>query len=74
MNTYTHKTGTSLGAERPLVGPWAVVARALSVFSVWRRRAEQRRQLAGLEDHRLGDIGISRGVAAREARKPFWRR
>ncbi len=74
MNANTHQTGTGFGAERPLVGLWAGAARALSVPSVWRQRAEQRRQLAELNDHLLRDIGISRGVAAREARKPFWRR
>lgn len=74
MSTYAHQTGTNLGTERPFVGPWAAVTRALSVLGVWCRRAEQRRQLANLSDHLLRDIGISRRVAAREAREPFWRR
>ena len=36
------------------------------------QRASQRRALANLDDHLLRDIGVSRGEAQREARKPFW--
>ena len=39
----------------------------------WRRRARQRRILAGLDDQLLRDIGRSRAQAARETGKPFWR-
>ena len=40
----------------------------------WIERHGQRRALAGLEDYRLKDIGVSREQADREARKPFWKR
>lgn len=40
---------------------------------LWHERAQQRRQLAELDDRFLKDIGVSRGDAANEARKPFWR-
>lgn len=40
----------------------------------WIERRGQRRALAGLEDYRLKDIGVSREQADREARKPFWKR
>jgi len=37
------------------------------------RRHYSRRQLAGMPDHLLKDIGISRSEAEQEAAKPFWR-
>ena len=39
----------------------------------WLRRIESRRELAGLCDRALRDIGITRVDALREADKPFWR-
>jgi uncharacterized protein YjiS (DUF1127 family) len=39
----------------------------------WRRRAHGRRELAGLSDLMLHDIGITRGDAEYLASKPFWR-
>jgi uncharacterized protein YjiS (DUF1127 family) len=39
----------------------------------WIERARQRSALAGLDDHQLRDIGITRVNAARECQKPFWR-
>lgn len=39
----------------------------------WYERAQQRRQLGGLSDYALKDIGVSRVDALREAAKPFWR-
>ena len=41
--------------------------------SEWLRRVESRRELAGLCDRALRDIGITRVDALREADKPFWR-
>ena len=46
---------------------------ALHVLYVWQDRAEQRRRLAVMDDRMLDDIGVNRGEAMREARKPFWR-
>jgi len=39
----------------------------------WRERARQRRHLAGLNDHMLRDIGLTRGDVMAECSKPFWR-
>lgn len=39
----------------------------------WHERACQRRALLRLDDHMLRDIGVSRGAADGEGRKPFWR-
>jgi uncharacterized protein YjiS (DUF1127 family) len=36
-------------------------------------RARQRRQLAGLSDAMLRDIGLTRSDVDAETRKPFWR-
>lgn len=36
-------------------------------------RRRQRQALAELDDRLLADIGVSRGAAARECAKPFWR-
>jgi uncharacterized protein YjiS (DUF1127 family) len=38
----------------------------------WRRRVRSRRELAGLDQAYLADIGVSRCTAAFEASKPFW--
>ena len=35
-------------------------------------RSHQRRQLLGLDNHLLADIGLSREQAVEEACKPFW--
>ena len=39
----------------------------------WHDRARQRRALLRLSDDMLGDIGISRTEALKEAGKAFWR-
>ena len=45
----------------------------LAVLRQWRRRAQERRQLAGLSDLMLQDIGITRADAEFLAGKPFWK-
>jgi len=55
------------GGRRVLAGLWRVLL-------LWHRRARQRRDLAGLDEHLLRDIGVDRLVAGQEARKRFWRR
>ncbi|TMI98902.1 MAG: DUF1127 domain-containing protein [Alphaproteobacteria bacterium] len=49
------------------------VAAACVLLSAWIERRRQRNALAGLDDHQLRDIGITRIEAARECGKPFWR-
>ncbi|TDQ86396.1 uncharacterized protein YjiS (DUF1127 family) [Dongia mobilis] len=51
----------------------AILARIFARLLAMRERARQRRQLAGLSDALLKDIGISRADAEREATQPFWR-
>jgi uncharacterized protein YjiS (DUF1127 family) len=38
----------------------------------WQERERQRHHLRQLDDRLLGDIGLSRADAVREASKPFW--
>ena len=38
----------------------------------WFKRACERRELAGLSDEQLRDVGLSRYVIRREVEKPFW--
>ncbi len=38
----------------------------------WRRNARTRKELMGLSDRCLQDIGVSRYTAEFEASKPFW--
>jgi uncharacterized protein YjiS (DUF1127 family) len=47
--------------------------RTIDRFREWRRRARSRRELSELGDDVLGDLGLTRVDAAREASKPFWR-
>jgi len=39
----------------------------------WRRNSITRRQLAGMSNHMLKDIGISRADVVNEVTKPFWK-
>lgn len=44
-----------------------------ALLRLWTFRWESRRALATLDATGLADINVSRGDAALEARKPFWR-
>ncbi len=66
--------GRSAWAQRSLL---AVLTRdgltLLELVARWRRRRQQRDDLMTLDERLLKDIGVSRGDAAAEWRKPFWR-
>lgn len=49
------------------------VLRAGCTLQVWQARAQQRHDLASLNNRMLADIGIDRVAANVEAAKPFWR-
>ena len=51
----------------------AVHFHPLATLRQWRRRAHERRELAGLSEATLHDIGVSRAEAAYLASKPFWK-
>lgn len=67
-------TTLSLTHIRPLatlpLGRWLV--QALDTVLAWQERARSRRQLAGLNDRLMRDIGLDRATAARELDKRFW--
>lgn len=49
------------------------LSRSFNCLHTWSERARSRRELARLDDHMLGDIGLNRAMVEREFRKPFWR-
>ncbi len=49
-----------------------LIDRTAERLADWQLRRAGRRQLMGLDDRQLRDIGISRCDAEREYRKPFW--
>ena len=49
------------------------ISKTLFLPLVWQRRYLERQALAAFDDHRLGDIGLTREDVAREIAKPFWR-
>jgi len=42
-------------------------------LKLWRRRAEEREELARMDERSLHDIGLSRSAVYAELHKPFWR-
>ena len=57
------------------LGRWlqAVAVMACVRLLRWHELSRQRRALLALNERMLKDIGITRGEAEREARRPFWR-
>lgn len=49
------------------------MTRVLGAMELWHERACQRRELLGMPEQLLKDIGIDSVAAYREYRKPFWR-
>ena len=64
------RTYSNWHAKREPIHP---VAAVWVLLATWIERTRQRKSLAGLDDHQLRDIGITRVDAARECEKPFWR-
>ena len=61
------------GLEPRLEAEARPIDRVLAMLREWRHRARERRELAGLDDYILHDIGLSRSQAQFESGKPFWR-
>ena len=55
-----------------LMSPLNWAGRALDWALACADRADQRRQLAQLDERMLRDIGLSHGDVLRETAKPFW--
>jgi uncharacterized protein YjiS (DUF1127 family) len=52
---------------------WRFAQALRAVLEQWRRRWQERAELARLSDRELRDFLISRSEAMEEAAKPFWR-
>ena len=50
------------------------LSKSFDVLLLWLQRLRERHQLAGLSDHVLKDIGVTRADVDGETRKAFWRR
>ncbi len=50
-----------------------LLRRASDLLGLWRERILTRRQLSGLDQHLLADIGLSQADVWQEVHKPFWR-
>jgi uncharacterized protein YjiS (DUF1127 family) len=58
--------------DTPLHGTARFWSRTLARLKAMRAAARQRRDLLGLDDRTLRDIGVSRTDVAREAGRRFW--
>jgi uncharacterized protein YjiS (DUF1127 family) len=45
----------------------------VDIVLTWQMRSRQRRELRGLDDAILRDVGISRAQANYDGNKPFWK-
>ena len=69
--TTAHYRSAPRVAIRTTLPAW----RLSSLFAplrTWLARAQQRRELAELNDTQLSDVGLSRHIVKREIEKPFW--
>ena len=57
-------------SKAPLAGTYTAFN---LIFATWRRRAQDRRELANLDHRAIRDIGLSPSEIQFEANKPFWR-
>ncbi|NVK20072.1 MAG: DUF1127 domain-containing protein [Methylocystaceae bacterium] len=60
------------GDQKPETDIKSRFLKGLTLLSLWAERNRSRRQLAGLSDHMLHDIGLTRADVTAEADKPFW--
>jgi uncharacterized protein YjiS (DUF1127 family) len=67
--TYLH----SKDRGRTPISLLKILHRFGAVYRLCRERYRQRRQLMEMDDRQLRDIGITRGQAEQEARKPVWK-
>ncbi len=61
-----------LDAQRTLAPSANVALRIAVVLQKWTERYHTRRELMGLTDHQLDDIGLDRRAAFEEANRKFW--
>jgi len=57
-------------SKAPLAGTFTAFNQ---IFSTWRQRARERRELQNLDYRTIRDLGMSPDLIRYEANKPFWR-
>ena len=57
-------------SKTPLAGTFTAFNQ---ILETWRRRAQERRELANLDHRTIRDLGLSPSEIRFEANKPFWR-
>ncbi len=50
-----------------------ILIRAFDALGDWQDRARERRQLMGMSDRGLHDLGLARTAIDAQATRPFWR-
>ena len=70
MTTAHYRSVPRVALRAPLP-PWRL-SLLFTPLRTWLRRARQRRELAGLNDTQLSDVGLSRRIVKHEVEKPFW--
>lgn len=70
MTTVHLRSVPHVAVRKPL--PTWRTSQLLTLLLSWLRRARSRRELAGLSDAQLRDVGLNRDMIKREAEKPFW--
>ena len=66
MSTFTHESMINHHGH-------SLLSQFSETVHAWRKRYEERRELAQWSSRDLHDIGVSPGDALYEASKPFWR-
>ena len=72
MSTTTHDLHATYSASRRASLGAGLVAKVRATLQEWHLRATLRPRLAGLSNHLLRDMGMTRAEAEHEAAKPFW--
>lgn len=67
MSSLTHESMIKHHGQKLLL------SRLIDTFHIWRKRQQDRRQLAQLSARDLHDVGLSWSDIVYEAEKPFWR-
>ena len=57
-------------SKAPLAGTYTALGQ---IFTQWRRRSRERRELSQLDRRTVQDLGLSPSEVQFEASKPFWR-
>ena len=61
-------------SKTPLAGTFTAFNQIFArTFGTWRRRTQERRELANLDHRTIRDLGLSPSEIQFEANKPFWR-